>query len=596
MRKIFNDYLQQLLDYGRVRVLLNVALTIFLGFFNGVNTVMLLPLLSLTGLFPGTPSQNSLAAQAERIFTWLHLPFTLGTVLLLYFLVTVGLAWLKRQSNLLGVALQQGFVRVLRVKTYQALTLARWDYLLARKRSDLSQVLTLETSRVGSGTNFLLQAFGTALVALVQVMIAFWLSWQMTALVFACGIILFLCLQRQVRESQRLGRQISGFTKELFAEVHEYLGGIKEVKSYALESAHIRDFENINRRIEQNFNRFSRIQGRTTLWYNISAAGLVSLFLYVAVLLLKVPAGNLLVLIIIFGRLWPMFSSFQNSLQHIAVMLPAFEAIAGLEQAARAAREYDNAAEDVKPLKLESSIRFERISFRYPNQIVPALCDLNMEIPAGGMIAFTGISGSGKTTLVDLLIGLLSPCQGKIYIDGQPLHAGQLVAWRRAIGYVAQDAFLRNGTIRENLAWVAPRATEAELWQALEAAACAEVVRHLPQGLDTVIGDRGVRLSGGERQRVVLARALLRRPALLILDEATSSLDNENERKIQEAIEALRGKMTIVVIAHRLSTIQNADRIVVLEDGKIIETGTYAALAAKEEGRLRSLIRGNLSR
>jgi ATP-binding cassette subfamily C protein len=596
MYKTFGNYLQQLLDYGRLRVLLNVALTIFLGFFNGVNTVMLIPLLSLTGLFPGTPSQNGLTVAAGKIFARLHLPFTLGTVLLLYFLVTVGLAWVKRQSNMLSVALQQGFVRVLRVKTYQALTLARWDYLLARKRSDLSQLLTLETSRVGSGTNFLLQAFATAIVALVQVLIAFWLSWQMTLLVFVCGIILFLCLQTQVRESQKLGQRISGFTKELFAEVQEYLGGIKEVKSYALENTHLHDFENINRRIEQNFNRFNRVQSRTTLWYNISAAGLVSLFLYVAVLFLKVPAGNLLVLIIIFGRLWPMFSSFQNSLQHIAVMLPAFDAIAELEHSADIAREYVGGEADVKPLSLERAIRLEQVSFLYPNQIVPALCDISLEIPAGSMIAFTGISGSGKTTLVDLLIGLLSPCQGTIYRDGQPLEAGQLVAWRRAIGYVAQDAFLRNGTIRENLLWAAPFAAEAELWQALEAAACAPVVHNLPQGLDTLIGDRGIRLSGGERQRIVLARALLRRPTLLILDEATSSLDNENEGKIQAAIEELHGKMTIVVIAHRLSTIKNADQIVVLEDGKIIEKGTYATLAAKADGRLRSLIRGNLSR
>jgi ATP-binding cassette subfamily C protein len=588
--RIFYEYLHRLMDYGRWRVVLNITLTILLGFFNGVNTVMLIPLLSLTGLFPGVKSSQVLISHAVKIFDHLHLPFTLGMVLILYFLLTVGYGWLKRQSNLLNVDLQQGFVRVLRVRAYQALTAARWDYILARKRSDLNHVLTMETGRVGTGTNFLLQAFATAIIAAIQVTIAFWLSWQMTSLVLLCGVVLFFCLQTQVRESKKLGRQISGFTKELFAEVNEYLGGIKEVKSYALENTHLRDFEAINRRIETNFTRFNRVQSRTDLWYTISAAGLVSLFLYLSVTFFRVPSGNLLVLVIVFGRLWPMFSGFQNSLQHIAVMLPAFEAVAEVERSATAAREYGASDLEEEPLSLKSSIRFDHVSFIYQGQPETALFDITLEIPAGSTIALTGISGSGKTTLVDLLIGLLNPLSGKILLDGQRLESHRLAAWRKSLGYVAQDAFLRNGTIRENLLWAAPEATEAELWESLEAAACAPLVQNLAQGLDTVIGDRGIRLSGGERQRIVLARALLRRPSLLILDEATSSLDNENERKIQTAIEQLHGKMTIIIIAHRLSTIRKADQIVVLEKGRIIEAGTYGVLTLKPGGRLLSLL------
>jgi ATP-binding cassette subfamily C protein len=588
--RVFCEYLRRLLDYGRWRVALNIGLTIFLGFFNGVNTIMLIPLLSLTGLFPGVQSSQGLASHAVKIFARLHLPFTLGMVLILYFLLTVGYGWLKRQSNLINVDLQQGFIRVLRVRAYQAVTMSRWDYILTHKRSDLNHILTMETTRVGTGTSFLLQAFATAVIAAIQVAIAFWLSWQMTSLVVICGLVLFFCLRTQVRESKKLGRQISGFTKELFAEVHEYLGGIKEVKSYALESTNLRDFEAINRKIETNMTRFNRVQSRTDLWYNSSAAGLVSLFLYLSVTFFRVPSGNLLVLIIIFGRLWPMFSSFQNSLQHIAVMLPAFEAVAALERSARAAREYGAVPRSEQAWRLERSIQFDHVAFLYQGQAKAALSDINLEIPAGSTIAFTGVSGSGKTTLVDLLIGLLNPLSGKIRLDGRCLEANQLVAWRKSLGYVAQDAFLRNGTIRENLSWAAPEVSEAELWESLEAAACAQLVRNLPQGLDTVIGDRGVRLSGGERQRIVLARALLRRPSLLILDEATSSLDNENEQKIQTAIEQLHGKMTIIIIAHRLSTIRKADQIVVLENGRVIEAGTYDALTLKPGGRLRSLL------
>lgn len=176
------------------------------------------------------------------------------------------------------------------------------------------------------------------------------------------------------------------------------------------------------------------------------------------------------------------------------------------------------------------------------------------------MTAIVGKSGAGKSTLIDLLMGLLQPEKGQVLLDGIPLNGDNVNAWRRALSYVPQEPFLFNVSIRENLLLVEPRANEKQLWEALEFAAAAEFVKKLPQGLDTHIGDRGVRLSGGERQRLVLARAILRKPEILILDEATSALDTENEAKIQEALEQLKGTTTIIVIAHRLSTIRNADQ------------------------------------
>jgi ATP-binding cassette subfamily C protein len=184
-------------------------------------------------------------------------------------------------------------------------------------------------------------------------------------------------------------------------------------------------------------------------------------------------------------------------------------------------------------------------------------------------------------------MGLVAPTDGTIFIDGRPL-AGELVYnWRSSIGYVPQETFLFHDTIRGNLQLVRPNAEEGELWEALRHAAADTFVAAFPDGLDTVVGDRGVRLSGGERQRIALARALLRKPTVLILDEATSSLDTENERRILDAIEGLHGELTMVVIAHRLSTIRRADSIVVLEQGRIVETGTWVSLSQKEGGRFR---------
>jgi len=187
-------------------------------------------------------------------------------------------------------------------------------------------------------------------------------------------------------------------------------------------------------------------------------------------------------------------------------------------------------------------------------------------------------------------MGLLSPTHGKMLVDGRLLKGPDLRPWRRGIGYVPQETFLLHDTLRHNLRWSNPDATDDELHEALHLAAADDFVAALPAGLDTVLGDRGMRLSGGERQRIALARALVRRPKLLILDEATNSLDGENQQRVQSAIQNLHGEMTIVIIAHRLSTVRDADQIVVLEEGQIVEVGGYQELLTCASGRFRGLV------
>jgi len=185
-------------------------------------------------------------------------------------------------------------------------------------------------------------------------------------------------------------------------------------------------------------------------------------------------------------------------------------------------------------------------------------------------------------------MGLIVPDQGRILVDGMELSPERMKAWREQIGYVPQDTFLFHDTLRTNLLWAKPDAKEEEIIQSLKFAAAEESISGLPRGLDTILGDRGVLVSGGERQRLALARALLRKPSLLILDEATSSLDSENEKRIQNAIEKLHGKMTILIISHRLSTMRGADIIHVIEEGRLVESGTWNKLVAKN-GRFKEL-------
>lgn len=237
---------------------------------------------------------------------------------------------------------------------------------------------------------------------------------------------------------------------------------------------------------------------------------------------------------------------------------------------------------------LEKSIRFERVSLRYEPDLPPALDDISFSLTKGEMLALVGPSGAGKSSISDLLTGLYRPTSGRIWIDNTPIDQLDLISWQRRLGVVSQDTFLFNATIAENIAFGSPDVTKKQVEEACQIAQAAEFIEHLPQGYDTQVGERGFRLSGGQRQRLSLARAILRNPELLILDEATSALDSQNEHLVQKAIENLEGEYTLLVIAHRLSTVLNSDRILVLNQGVVVQQGETKALL-KEDGLLQNL-------
>jgi ATP-binding cassette subfamily B protein len=241
--------------------------------------------------------------------------------------------------------------------------------------------------------------------------------------------------------------------------------------------------------------------------------------------------------------------------------------------------------------KITHSIEFNNISFSYP-QVEKTIYNLNLKINKGSMTALIGESGSGKSTIVDLLLGLQHPATGSVLIDGVDFNDYQQNTFRQKIGYVPQDPVLFHLSIRDNLLWAldAEPVGDSELWDALKLSNADRFVRELPNKLDTLVGDRGVRLSGGQRQRIALARALVRKPELLILDEATSSLDSSSEKLIQKSINNLLGTMTILIIAHRLSTIQKSDYIYILKTGKVIEEGTYSGLSLNNKTQLYKML------
>ena len=316
----------------------------------------------------------------------------------------------------------------------------------------------------------------------------------------------------------------------------------------------------------------------------------LSAFLFSAVRFAGLATAELLLLVFIFARLLPRLSSLQGNWQRLGHMLPSFAAAECLKGQFVAAQEA-TPSPTIGKLAVSREIHLDGVRFGYPSaEAREVLAGVSLQIPARQITAICGPSGAGKSTVADLLLGLLKPTTGRVLLDGLPLEGERIHAWRASVGYVPQETFLFHESIRANLLWARPEATEAELGAALRAAAAEEFVSRLPQGMETVVGDRGVRLSGGERQRLALARALLRQPTLLVLDEATSALDTVNEQLIQQAIERLHGELTIVIIAHRLSTVLNADQVIVLEHGRLLESGVPAELARREGGAFRRLM------
>jgi subfamily B ATP-binding cassette protein MsbA len=235
-----------------------------------------------------------------------------------------------------------------------------------------------------------------------------------------------------------------------------------------------------------------------------------------------------------------------------------------------------------KPFRrLRESICFESVGLRYSPELHPALKDISFTLSKGKKLALVGSSGAGKSSIADLLTGLYEPTEGRILIDGIPLDQLQMEDWQQRLGVVSQDTFLFNATIAENISFGTPRATRSMIESACEAAQAASFIENLPMAYDTVVGERGYRLSGGQRQRLSLARAILRDPELLILDEATSALDSQSERLVQEALEQFERNHTVLVIAHRLSTIVQANQIIVMESGRIVEYGTHESLMSE---------------
>jgi len=586
-------YMKRFHVVSGIKLYLNLITMIVISSIEGFSIYMLVPLLGITGLVSMGTVNIPFLHQIDQVVQDIPPHARLLTMLALYILLIIVQSVIQKLQIVQGSHIQQAFIRDIRLKVYTDLIQADWSLFLRTRKSDINHLLNYELVRIILGTNLVLKLMTTFIFMAIQLGLALWLSYKLTLFVLASGLVLALFSRRFSKRAKTIGEETSELSRQYVANITDHFNGIKDIKTNSLESQHYGWFKKLCEQLERNMTQFVRLQSNTQQFYKITSAILIGALIYVSFEVLHSQAGQLLLIVIIFSRLWPKFITVQNSWESIVSSLPAFRSLRQLQQECEQAKELDlsQSTGTFKPIAMAQGIECRGLYFRYSeNHSEYALRNINVTIPARGMTAIVGKSGAGKSTLIDSIIGLIQPERGEVLFDGVRLTESNMPAIRRMFSFVSQEPFLFHASIRENLLLVDPNAAEDELWEALSFSAADEFVRKLPEGLDTIIGDRGIRLSGGERQRIVLARAILRKPSILVLDEATSALDNENEAKIQAAIERLKGKMTIIVIAHRLSTIRNADQVIVIDEGQVVQEGSYMQLSMELRGSFSKLL------
>ena len=543
-------------------IAISTALIVLAGASDGIALALLIPLLNTLGA--GTPTLSGTMAGLLRF-----LPGNLSGLLLVFVAVAIVRAIVGWAREVTIARIRVDFSVALRVRVYSAIANAAWSYLRGRRAADFQAVFNTDIERMDHAMYLLLELPARLAIVLAHLIIAAVIAPGFSALAVAVGLALAWGLRRYLLESRKIGEAISDASTRVTREVTDFLQALKLTKSYGAEARHIRAFANAVSDAEGAHLAGSRLMARSQLVTDWAIAICLAGFLWAGASWAELPLANLLVLILVFQRLMPMFQDMQNQAQQLLQYAPALRAVAATIESCEATADRSDAPPHHE-IPFAREVRFENVSFRHDPASGDVLRDIDLSLPAGSFTVLTGASGAGKSTFLDLLGGLVEPTAGRILIDGVELTPALAPSWRRSIGYMAQEAFLFHDTIRANLTWAAPGASDETLLEAIHRVGLRDLLRSLPKGLDTIVGDRGANLSGGERQRLALARALLRKPRLILLDEPASALDAGNEQHILELIQGLRGTATIVLGTHRPSAIAGAERYITLDDRRTL--------------------------
>jgi ABC-type multidrug transport system fused ATPase/permease subunit len=568
------SFVRDFAAFARAQAIVAAALSFTAALFESIGLVLLVPLLAIVTSSDATPGwirktvvHGFDLAGAETRTARLSLLLGIFAALL----VVRALVSARRDTTL--ARLQMGFVEQVRSRVAQELAAAPWPVVSRLQHARVTHLMSGDIQRIGGATNFMVQFLAAVVLMAFQVAIALALAPALTGIAVALIAIGAAANFVMLGRAHDLGAQLSRTGIALMHETTQFLGGLKLAAGQNQQADFVNEFAASLAAVKRQQFAFIRQQSRSRLAATVISGLIGALIAFVGLAVLDTPPPILIAMLLVFARISAPAMQMSQAAQQFAHMLPAYAEVRQLER--------DLAAPDgALPHQAASAttitpgaIVFRDVSFRYAETrgSPGAVMGLSLTIAPGTFVGVSGPTGSGKTTFADLLIGLLEPQSGEVVVGGTPLRGAAAVSWRDHVSYVAQDPYLFRDTIRRNLLWASRQADDSALWEALAIAGAADLVAGMEFGLDTVVGERGTLVSGGERQRLCLARAVLRRPWLFVLDEATSAIDVPAERKILNAIVGLQPRPTIVMIAHRDESLSFCDRIVRLQNGRIVE-------------------------
>lgn len=535
----------------------------------GINTII--PIFSI--IEGGRPT-DIISQTTEKIFSYLDLQYTVKYLIIFIMLMFMVKAVAQFISRYIAIRISADYEENTRADLFKAMTESSWPYLARQKAGHLDQILITDI-RIGSSLLVHIGSFILIMTTLaVYSFLAMNVSFIVALLALVFGGVIFLLFTPLFQKNRIASAEMAQKYKDLAHYANEIIYGMKAIKSSLAENA-------VFQKSLKYFARMKAIYIRVTILKNLTDIVLqpiaILFILGIFAFFYKTQAltfASFAVVVYAINRVFSNIQAAQGEIHMISSAIPHVESILSYKEEAERHKEKSGG---VLPFKFDNLLEFKNVGFSYDSRL-PTINDVSFSIQRASFTGIIGPSGAGKSTLVDLLLRLLRPQKGEMLIDGEDASNISLSEWRKNIAYVPQEAFLMNDTIYNNIKFFDSSLTAEDIAKATKMANIYDFIKSLPKGFETMVGERGLRLSGGERQRVVLARTLARRPQILILDEATSALDNESEAMIQEAIEKLKRQMTIIVIAHRLSTVISSDKLIVLEGGWVIETGTPAEL------------------
>ena len=564
-----------------------VAIFVGLGFLSGILEVVgISALIPLFSLFAGNGQLgNDFVSQTIlNTFSFTGIALTLPVILIFIVALFILKAGIQLLFHYIQVCLKTKYQEDLMNRLFKRTLYASWPYLLKQRQGNLETLLKIDVQQ----TAVLIESFVKIIMFATGFVIYFFaalsISETITFLAVGSGVLVFLVFKPIYFKGRVVARKTAEMNKHIAHLVNEYLDGMKVMKAMGLE-------DKITGIGSSFFSTFRGLQIRHTMLKKLLAISsqpitviFVSIIVAFAYYQTSFNLGALAAIIYLIQRIFLSIQEAQTILFNINDAAPyAYNVLQYSEQATKH-REVRQKKEEkhLKHFRLERELAFEDISFAYEagGDVLHAV---NFSIPQGTMVGLIGPSGAGKTTVFDIVLRLLEPTKGALVLDGVPVSNIDINVWRKHIAYVPQDIFLINGTVRDNIRFFDENISDEDVTEAAKKAYIYKMIEKLPKSFDTEVGERGIMLSAGQRQRIAIARALARKPQLLLLDEATSALDTESEQHIQRAIHELKGKVTVCVIAHRLSTVHEADMLYVLEDGRIIESGTPSDLLSKKE-------------